>query len=256
MVRFLSSPFFLIAAVCFFLPFFALTCAGTDFGDFGGEAATNATEVTGLELVTGEAEQSLADMGEFPTDFGEFPDFGGIPTDFEDVPVPGASPTAAAAHQAEPPESIDLGTPQIWAIAAAAVAILGIFLSLLRSRTGGAIALALGLVGAVLLFLLASAFKDAIFGGAGGEEIEQFLKIEKRIGFWGSLAGFSIAAVIGLLRVIIPERPRLAPPATASPGFGPPPTGPPPAGWPPAAPPPADPPPATPPTAPSGPPPP
>ena len=243
MKRFLASPFFLIALIAFFLPFFAVTCAAGDLSDLGSlpgadpqaQEALEATEVSGYELVTGEAEENLNETGgiDSPTipgigpSPGATPGFPGLPTD----------PTGG--------QQADLGMTQIWAIAAAAVALLGIFLALLAGRAGGIIALVLGAAGAALLFLLQSEFKDSLFGGFG-EQVEQFITVEPRIGFWLALAGFGLAAVMGLVRLFLPDRPAMEPPATTGTGFGaPPPAGPPPTGPPPpAAPPPAGPPPA------------
>ena len=240
MKRFLSSPFFLVALICFFLPFFAVTCAGfgtesiPGLGEIpGGSEAQEATEVTGLELATGQAEENLRDTDQL--------DPSGIPGIQEGVgPSPGPSVLPGAPQGGEGP---DLGMTQIWAIAAAAVALLGIFLSLLAGRAGGAIALVLGGAGAALLFLLKSEFTNAITSSLG-EQAESFIEVEPKIGFWLSLAGFGLAAVLGLVRLLLPDRPTLAPPAGT--GFGAPPVGPPPVGPPPDAPPPAGPPPGPP----------
>ena len=235
MKRFLSSPFFLIALIAFFLPFFAVTCgAGAGGGDLleglGGEQAQQATEVTGLELVTGQAEENLEDTGQTP----EIPGVG---------PSPGIPGTDAGAGESEP---VDLGMAQIWAIAAAAIALLGIFLSLLAGRAGGALALALGAAGAAVLFLLSSEFTSAI-DDAVGQEAEAFISVENRMGYWLAIGGFVVAGVTGLVRLLLPDQ-RTYPPAGAA-GFGGPTTGAPPAGPPPAGPPPAGPPPAAPPPA-------
>jgi hypothetical protein len=228
--------------ICFFLPFFAVTCAGFGTESIpgldqlpGGAQAQEGTEVTGLELATGQAEEDLADQDEL-----ESPSFPGI----------GPSPGPTVLPGAQGGEGPDLGMTQIWAIAAAAVALLGIFLSLLGGRAGGVIALVLGAGGAGLLFLLKSAFTNAITDslGALGGQAEQFITVEPKIGFWLSLAGFGLAAVLGLVRLLLPDRPAYAPPAST--GFGGPPVGPPPAaGPPPAGPPPSGPPPPGPPPA-------
>lgn len=214
MKRYLSSPFFLIALLCFLLPFFAITCAGgggiPGFGG-GGQALT---EVSGVDLVTGGAEEDLGDPSEFQPDLGPFAG----PT-----PIPTLSPGAAGG------EPVDLGMSQIWAIAAAAVALLGIFLSLLGGRAGGLIALILGAGGAALLFLLASSVKSSI-EDAVGQEAAPFIAVENRIGFWLTLAGFIVAAVTGLIRLLLPDRPAAPQPA----GFEQPPAAPPPAAAPPA----------------------
>src|SRR3990170_2272561 len=111
MKRILSSPFFLVAALAFLLPFFSVQCAGgSQLGDLGiptGEADLE-QDVTGLELITGEAEDTLGATGETPA----IPEIPGLET--PGIPTPSA------------PQEVDLGTVQIFAIAAAAIAVLGI----------------------------------------------------------------------------------------------------------------------------------
>jgi hypothetical protein len=239
MKRILSSPFFLVAALAFLLPFFSVQCAGGgDLGDLGiptGDAEVS-EEVTGLELVTGEAEDTFESTGEAPT----VPEIPGIESPLPDIPTG--------------PGQVDLGTVQIFAIAAAAIAVLGILLSLFGGRGGGAVALILGAAGAVVLFLTFTQFEDAILQSVGSEG-ETFIEVKQELGFWIALGGFVVAALTGLLRLVMPDRDRGAPaprPAmatTSGSGFGPPPATPPPVAPPPAAPPPAAPPPATPPPA-------
>ena len=230
MKRYLSSPFFLIAILCFFLPFFAITCGsggipglgggGGGIPDLGGQGGSGElATVTGVELITGGAEENLSDTNEFQPDLGPL----GGPT-----PLPGVSP---AADESAP---TDLGMSQIWAISAALVALLGIFLSLLAGRAGGIMALALGVVGVILMLLLSSAMKGAIGDALGGEQAAAFIKVEPKIGYLLTLGAFAIAAVTGLIRLMMPDRPVEAAPA----GFEQPPPGspppPPPAAAPPA----------------------
>jgi hypothetical protein len=251
MKRILSSPFFLLAALAFLLPFFSVQCAGgTDLGDLGipgAEQADLSEEVTGLELVTGEAEDTFAATGETPA----LPEIPGA-----ESPLPELPTTA--------PAEVDLGTVQIFAIAAAAIAVLGILLALFGARAGGAVALILGAAGAVILFLTFTQFEDAITQSVGAEG-QAFIEVKQELGFWLALGGFVVAALTGLLRLVLPDRgarpPRPAmatasasgfgpPPPTTPPPTTPPPTTPPPATPPPASPPPAEPPPAGPPPAP------
>lgn len=219
MKRYLSSPFFLLALLCFFLPFFAITCAGgggfPGLGGGGGGGGGELTTVTGVDLITGGAEDDLGDTSEFQPDLGPL----GGPT-----PLPGVSP---AAGETDP---VDLGLSQIWAIAAAVIALLGIFLALLAGRAGAVMALVLGVVGAILLFLLAGSVKSSV-GESVGQEAEAFIQVKSKIGYMLALAGFGIAALTGLIRLLMPDRPVQPAPA----GFEQPP------GAPPAAPPPAPP---------------
>lgn len=240
MKRFLSSPFFLLAALAFLLPFFSVQCAGgADLGDLGipgAEQADLSEEVTGLELVTGEAEDTFASTGETPA----LPEIPGVETPLPEIPT-----TA--------PAEVDLGTVQIFAIAAAGIAVLGILLALFAGRAGGAVALILGAAGAVVLFLTFTQFEDAIQQGVGTQG-QAFIEVRQELGYWLALGGFVLAALTGVLRLVLPDRgappPRRAMATASASGFGPPPAAPATSATPPpATPPPATPPPATPPPA-------
>jgi hypothetical protein len=213
--RYLSSPFFLLALLCFFLPFFAITCAGgggiPGLGG-GGGGVDELTTVTGVDLITGGAEDELGDPDEFGEDL---------------LPVGGPTPITEVSPGGGGSDPVDLGMSQIWAIAAAVIALLGIFLALLAGRAGAVAALVLGVVGAILLFLLSSSVKSAI-GDSVGQEAEAFIEVKGKIGYMLALVGFGIAALTGLVRLLIPDRPVQPTPA----GFEQPP------GAPPAAPPP------------------
>jgi hypothetical protein len=249
MKRFLSSPFFLVALIAFLFPFFTVECAQEGFGDVAGQLGGELggqisqeqlqTTVTGLELITGEAEETLSETGE------------------DDSPVPGPTPLPGLGDDGTG-QQVDLGVVQILAIVAALTALLGIGLSLLAGRAGGIIALILGALGAILMFLLPSQLKSGLFGDQAAQ-ISGIIKVTNEWGYWLALAGFILAALTGLLRLLMPDRP-MATAAGPAPGtgtgFGPPPAPPPtsppppaapPPGTPPATPPPAPPPPGTPP---------
>ena len=237
MKRILSSPFFLVAAVAFLLPFFSVQCAGGgDLGDLGiptGDAELS-EEVTGLELVTGEAEDTFASTGETPA----LPEIPGVESPLPEIPTG--------------PAQVDLGTVQIISWIAAGLAVLGILLALLGGRTGGTVALILGAGGAAAIFVMSMQFEDAILEGVGAQG-QGFIEVKQEIGWWIALGGFVLAALTGLLRLVMPgggaPPPRPAVATSSGTGFGPPPAAPPPATPPPATPPPATPPPAVPPPA-------
>jgi hypothetical protein len=214
--RYLSSPFFLLALLCFLLPFFAVTCAGGGLGSVPGlGGADDPADVTGVQLITGQADDEIGqELSDFAENAGGGLAGGGLP-------IPGPSPSIAGIPDAlQSSEKPDLGSTQIWAIAAAVIALLGIFLALVAGRAGAALALILGLAGVGALFLLSSQFNSAVekFG-------EQVLTGEPRLGFWLAIGGFALAAITGLIRLLIPDRPAAAP-VEGDAGFGQPPAAP------------------------------
>jgi hypothetical protein len=241
MKRFLSSPFFLLAGLCFFLPFVTISCSsglGQQFAEgiaeglgdtFGDEAGAQISEndleetFTGIDIVLGETRDE---------------------TDTEETPTPGPTATAipglGGLDQTTGAQASD--NSQLFAIIALGAAAVGIFLSLLPGFAGPLLAMILGLGGGVSLFLVKSEIDGTI-----PSQAEAFVDVTYEYGYWLSLGLFVVAAVTGLIRLLMRDRPGLGPPATAS-GFGPA-AGPPPSP-PPPTPPPAAPPPTTPPAAP------
>jgi hypothetical protein len=232
MKRFLSSPFFLLAGLCFFLPFVTISCAaglGEQFTQglgeaFGEEAGSQLQQqdleetLTGLDIVLGETAES--DVGE--------------------TPIPGPTPIAPTTPPAETGDN-----SQIWGIIALVAAGLGIFLSLLPGAVGPILAVVLGVGGAISMFLIKVEIDGTIPAQAAA-----FIDVKYEIGYWAALILFVIAAVTGLLRLFMRDRPRYGPPppAAAGTGFGaPPPAAPPPSTPPPTTPPPPTPPPTQPP---------
>ena len=199
MKRLLSSPFFLIAAVSFFLPFFAVTCAGLEGLPQQVGAAAQPPEVTGFELATGTAEDELSETQSFtPTDEIPLPEIPGLPTPAIEIPTPEVTIPAPGT-----PAAFDLGLVQIYAIAAGGAVVLGVLLSLLGQRFGGGIALLLGAGAVAVLFLLKTEFEDVILD-AVGPEAAGFIAVEPKIGFWGAVGGAGVAALLGLIRMFLP----------------------------------------------------
>lgn len=204
MKRFLSSPFFLLAGLAFFLPFVTVSCA-SDLGDqftqglgdaFGDQAQIPEGDLeetlTGVDIVMGETsstgEPALPDVG-------------------------AATPAAPEAQ-----ESGD--NSQLWAIIALAAAALGIFLSLIPGGAGPLLAILLGLAGAVTLFLV-----KVEIDGSIPSEAQSFIDVKYEMGFWGALILFVIAALTGAFRLLSRDRPAAAAPAAPAPvgttsGFG------------------------------------
>lgn len=231
MRRAISPVFFVLAAACFFLPFFSVSCT-QQFGDLGGlggipgaeqgqqelEQLEEESRVTGFEVATGAAEDELNQQSEQPP-----AETGGIP---------GVTPTQA---------NIDLGVSQIVAIAVIAIAVVGLIVGLLP-RVGGIVVVVVALLGVVGLLVLNFMYKGAIEDALA--QAAQFFDVNTELGLWLSLLSFVLAAAGGVW-ILLAGRRRPAARAAGTTGFGTPAT-PPPSSPPPAAPPPS-PPPATPP---------
>jgi hypothetical protein len=246
MRRAISPVFFVLAAACFFLPFFSISCS-QQFGDLGNlpgaeqggqelqqqlDRLEEESRVTGFEVASGAAEDQLNQQSEQP------------PPGTEQLPG-GVAPQG----------NFDLGVTQIVAIVVLAIAAVGLIVALLP-RIAGIVVIVVGVLGAVGVFVLGALFDGAVDDSLG--QAAQFFSVNREIGYWLSILSFILAALGGLwLLMAGRQRPAPAAVGTAS-GFGapaaPPPAAPPPAAPPPAAPPPAGTPPGT--TPPSEPPPP
>jgi hypothetical protein len=192
-----NSAFFLVVAVCFFLPFFTVECSaaipealeglaeglgeGQEF-DFGDQDLTES--VTGWQLVIG-------DTGETATPPGQ-----------SSVGDPG---------------------PDLVALAAFAVAALGVLLSWMRRPIGPVLAILLGVAGSVLLVVLRIRISDRI-----PQDARAFVELNTEPAFWIAVVVSGLAAVLGAVRLVFerdiqasvvespPPRP-VSPPATEPP---------------------------------------
>lgn len=177
-----SPAMFAVVVVCFFLPFFTVACSAGDLGELGeqlgGDFQLPASEeleqtVTGWDLVVGNTDETAAEAA-------------------EEAPGP---------TQAEPD-----GGPDVYAVIAFAAAILGIGLSLLRRPLGPIIAVGLGLLGAVFLFLLKTRLDAQIPAQA-----RPFIEVRTEYGFWLALLFFLAAAGWGVYRLVTDRQPAAAP---------------------------------------------
>ena len=237
MKRFLSSPFFLLAGLCFFLPFVTISCSQ----DLGQGFLEGLSEGLGEDVTSQVSEQDLEEtLTGIDLVMGEG---AGEDTETQESPTPGPTATAIPGLGGlDQAGSEGTNNSQLFAIIALGVAAVGIFLSLLPGMGGPLLAMILGLGGGVALFLVKSEIDGLIPSAASG-----FIEVRWEYGFWASLGLFAVAAITGLVRLLMRDRPGFGPPAAAT-GFGPT-AGPPPPTLPPA-PPPATPPPAPPPSAP------
>jgi hypothetical protein len=218
MRRFLSSPFFLLAGLCFFLPFVTISCAG----NLGGQLTEGLGEALGQE-VQGQLQDQEQTLTGIDIVMGETKE-----TDVAETPVPGPTPLPIS------PQGGGGGdNSQLWAIIALVAAGLGIFLSLLPGSAGPILAIILGIAGAASMFLIKSEIDGIIPTQAAA-----FIDVQYELGYWAALILFVVAAATGLIRLLMRDR-TTGPPAVAGPGAEPPPPAPPP----PAQPPPAQPPP-------------
>ena len=235
MRRFGSPALFLVAGICFFLPFVTISCNAQAFdqlaqqfeGGLPGEltqAQAETAKLTGFQLVMG-------DTGETA-----------------EAPV-----TSATGF-----ESGKVSDSRPFAIAALAVAVLGLALSWMRVWIGPILGAVFGIGGVVALFLLKGKVEgivgtlppEAAFLGGLGDLIE----FKWQPGFWAAMGAFGLAAAWSLFRLVTERRAAapaqpgvVAPPyeGTTPPPPAPPPPPPPPGSGPPTTPQPGAPPPPT-----------
>ena len=211
MKRVFSPMFFVLAAAAFFLPFVTVSCNADalsgfteGLGDLGGDT-TGQIPKGNVDIVKATGWQIVTDS----------PDVN------DELPSSGATQTA---------DTGDLGTVQPFAIAAFALEVLGIFLSLLRGKTGSALAIAFGVGGAVALFLMKQKFEVG-----SGQAAALGLDISWKAGFWSSLGLLTAAGVTGLVTMLTTRGPGTEPvaagggfpssPPPVAPPLSPPPTG-------------------------------
>ncbi|HEX2030951.1 MAG TPA: hypothetical protein VHL78_06080 [Actinomycetota bacterium] len=179
----ISPALFAVVVICFFLPFFTVACSAGDLGQLGeqlgGDFELPASEeleqtVTGWDLVIGNTEEAAAE----------------------------ATDETPAQTEAEAD-----GRPDVYAVVAFAAAVLGIGLSFLRRPLGPILAVGLGLLGAIFLFLLRSRLTGQIPAQA-----RAFIEVRTEYGFWLALLFFLAAAGWGVYRLVAPREPAAAAP--------------------------------------------
>lgn len=189
MKKFLSPAFFVLAIICFFLPFVSVSCDTSavqeglgGLGDSplpgpspspgfpglpgGGGGEVELFSVTGLDIVLG----SEVDVEVPGSDLigGQTEQQGGSAADFEG---------------------------RWYVILALAAAVLGLGLSFLRERFGGAMATVMGIAGAALLVLFRVSFTPDLGGEAAPAEV---LSVNYEIGWWLATAAFVLATLAGI----------------------------------------------------------
>lgn len=218
--RFVSPALFAVVVICFFLPFVTIAC-----GEAGQGAAQ---EIAGEFGATPPAGEGL------PED-GKLADFTGwqlVTGDQDELEAAEGVPEAAPEGFPSQPTG-DIRDSQPFAIAALAIAVLGIALSWLALWVGPIAGAALGIGGLVALFLLKGSVEDLI-PGAGGFQLVEF---RWEIGFWIAMASFGLAAAWSIYRLLTEARvatrrtdvePAPPPPPDADRDVAPPPPPPPP----------------------------
>jgi hypothetical protein len=194
--RTVNPALFLVVGICFFLPFFTVECSaaipealeglaeglgeGQQF-DFGNEDLSQS--VTGWQLVIG-------DTGE-------------------------AVPQGQGAAQAE----VQDPGPDLVAVAAFAVAALGLALSWMRRPIGPLLAIVLGVAGTVLLIVLWIRITGRI-----PQQARAFVDLRAEPAFWIAVVVSGLAAMWGAIRLFLERRrPRaMYEPASSSGPAGPP----------------------------------
>jgi hypothetical protein len=177
--RTINPALFLVAAICFLFPFFTVECSSAipealeglaeglgDGQDFNFGDQDLRQSVTGWQLMIGD---------------------------------PGEQTGAPGAGQAEDPG------PDWIAVAAFAVAVLGVALSWLRRPIGPALAILLGVAGPILLVFLWRRIAGRI-----PPDVRDFVELRTEPAFWISVVTAGLAALWGALRLFLERegRPR------------------------------------------------
>jgi MYXO-CTERM domain-containing protein len=192
----INSAFFLVVGICFFLPFFTVECSA---------AIPEALE--GLAEGLGEGQEF---------DFGD-QDLSESVTGWQLV-IGDAGETGAAAPGQS---SVEDPGPDPVAVAALAVAALGLLLSWIRRPIGPILAILLGVAGTILLVLVWTRISDRI-----PQEAQAFVELKTEPAFWIAVVVSALGAVWGAVRLFT-ERETPGPVTASS-------TGPPRSGVPPA----------------------
>lgn len=188
--RFVSPALFAVVVICFFLPFVTIAC---------GEAGQGA-----VEEIAGEFGETPPPGGGIPED-GQIADFTGwqlVVGDQDELEATEAPTDTDAAPGAVPGQPGDVRDSQPFAIAAFAIAVLGIALSWLALWIGPVAGSLLGIAGVVVLFLLKGSV-EGLIPAAGGF---QLLEFRWEIGFWIAMAAFGLAAAWSLYRLLTEAR--------------------------------------------------
>jgi MYXO-CTERM domain-containing protein len=188
----INPALFLIVGICFFLPFFTVECSS---------AIPEALE--GLAEGLGEGQEF---------DFGE-QDLSQTVSGWQLViGDPGEDPATAPGQS-----SVEDPGPDPVAVAALAVAALGLLLSWIRRPIGPALAILLGLAGATLLVVVWNRISGRI-----PPDAEAFVELRTEPAFWVAVIVSGLAAVWGGIRLAFerdsrPASRRTAPTPPATP---------------------------------------
>jgi MYXO-CTERM domain-containing protein len=181
----INPALFLIVGICFFLPFFTVECSS---------AIPEALE--GLAEGLGEGQEF---------DFGE-QDLSQTVSGWQLViGDPGEDPATAPGQS-----SVEDPGPDPVALAAFAVAALGLLLSWLRRPIGPTLAILLGLAGAILLVVMWNRISGRI-----PPDAEAFVELRTEPAFWVAVSVSALAAVWGGIRLAFERDSRSASRRTA-----------------------------------------
>jgi hypothetical protein len=211
MKKLLSPTFFAVVVAAFFLPFVSVSCSTSGFGEGLGGFGEGLGEAGELDIPQGDIEVTATGLQIILNDVDQPEGLGDLGSDF-----------GGAIQQPDPTSENFPG--RMFAIMAAAAAILGLGLSFLRDRAGAVTAIVLGLGAALFLFLL----KNAIDGELGGAQLLGF-QVSYKYGYWLALLFGVAAAAAGVWRlmseraVVMPPAATGEPPPPAPPGEPPPP---------------------------------
>lgn len=190
MKKFLSPAFFVLAIICFFLPFVSVSC--------NPAAVQEGLEGLGDSPVPGPTDAPFPGGG-FPGGGGEVELFSVTGFDIvigSDIDVSGPLGGLGGAQPTEDAGSAGDFEGRFYVILALAAAVLGLGLSFLREKLGSAMATVMGVAGLAFLLLFRMAFSPDL--GAQADAAAGALSVNWKIGWWLALVAFVLAAAAGV----------------------------------------------------------
>jgi len=179
----ISVVFFAIVILAFLLPFILIECSGTEVA-----------KISGFKMVFGGKVESPA-LESVAKGFGEAfnqSDLGAL----ADMDAPEADEAETAEDEAEKPAKEDKGyKPNLWAIIALLMAVIGLITALIMDKAKYFIPLGAAVIGLLAMFFI----KSGVLGSmdtSGGPDLSSFIKVKYQFGWYLALLGFILAGIM------------------------------------------------------------